>query len=36
LGKQEVRIAYVLKEEALVRAVEIIKIGLKVYNKKAN
>lgn len=36
LGKQEVRIAYVLKEEALIRAVELIKKGLEVYKKKTH
>jgi aspartate aminotransferase len=33
MGKNEVRIAYVLKEQDLKRAVEIIKLGLEEYNK---
>ncbi|MFH0821076.1 MAG: pyridoxal phosphate-dependent aminotransferase [Candidatus Peregrinibacteria bacterium] len=33
-GKNEVRIAYVLEEKALRRALEILKEGLKEYNKK--
>jgi aspartate aminotransferase len=33
MGKNEVRIAYVLKEQDLKRSVEIIKEGLEIYNK---
>ena len=32
LGLNQVRIAYVLKKEDLIRAVNIIKLALKVYN----
>ena len=37
-GKNQIRIAYVLKQEKLVRAVEILKKALEVYNNvsKAN
>ena len=34
LGKNQIRIAYVLKEEDLVRAINILKLGLEEYNKK--
>jgi len=34
LGKNQIRIAYVLKEEDLVKAVNILKLGLEEYNKK--
>lgn len=35
-GKDEVRIAYVLKQEDMIRAIELLKIGLDLYiNKKA-
>ncbi|HXK49704.1 MAG TPA: pyridoxal phosphate-dependent aminotransferase [Clostridiales bacterium] len=34
LGKNQIRIAYVLKEEYLVRAINILKLGLEEYNKK--
>jgi aspartate aminotransferase len=34
VGLNEVRIAYVLKKEDLVRSVEILKQALKVYNSK--
>ena len=32
-GKNQIRIAYVLKKEDLVRSVEIIKLALKKYNE---
>ena len=32
MGKNEVRIAYVLKKEDLIKSVEILKEALKVYN----
>jgi aspartate aminotransferase len=34
VGLNEVRIAYVLKKEDLIRSVEILKEGIKVYNSK--
>jgi hypothetical protein len=34
VGLNEVRIAYVLKKEDLVRSVQILKEALKVYNSK--
>ncbi len=34
LGINQIRIAYVLKEEDLVRAINILKLGLEEYNKK--
>jgi aspartate aminotransferase len=34
LGKNQIRIAYVLKEEDLIKAINILKIGLEEYKKK--
>lgn len=34
IGKDEIRIAYILKQEDLVRAAQLIDLGLKAYNKK--
>ena len=34
LGKDEMRIAYVLKPEDMRRAVELIRLGIEAYNKK--
>jgi aspartate aminotransferase len=34
LGRSEIRIAYVLKEEDMIRAIEIIRLGLEAYKKK--
>lgn len=34
LGKDEIRIAYVLKQEDMKRGVELIRLGLEAYNKK--
>ncbi len=36
LGKDEIRIAYVLKEEEMVRAAELIRIGLQKYKELGN
>ena len=36
LGKDEMRIAYVLKKEDMKRGVELIRLGLDAYNKKLN
>ena len=33
-GKNEIRIAYVLKQEDMRRGVELIRLGLEAYNKK--
>jgi aspartate aminotransferase len=33
-GTKQVRIAYVLKKEDLVRSVEILKVAIEKYNKK--
>jgi len=33
LGKSEIRIAYVLKEEDMVRAIELIRLGIEAYQK---
>ncbi|MFA6653364.1 MAG: pyridoxal phosphate-dependent aminotransferase, partial [Candidatus Delongbacteria bacterium] len=34
LGKDQIRIAYVLKEEDLVKAINILKLALEAYKKK--
>ena len=34
LGKDELRIAYVLKQEDMKRAVELIRLGLEAYNAR--
>ena len=34
LGKDEMRMAYVLKQEDMRRAVELIRLGMEAYNKK--
>lgn len=34
LGKDEIRIAYVLKKEDLRRGVELIRLGMEAYNNK--
>ena len=36
LGKDEMRIAYVLKKEDMRRGVELIRLGIEAYNKKKN
>ena len=36
LGKSEIRIAYILKEEDLVRAVELIRLGLERYKAEGH
>ena len=33
-GKNEIRIAYVLKQEALERAMDLLRLGIEAYNKK--
>lgn len=34
LGKDEMRIAYVLNQQDMRRAVELIRLGIEAYNKK--
>jgi aspartate aminotransferase len=34
LGQKEIRIAYVLKKEYLIRSVEILKLAIEQYNAK--
>lgn len=34
LGKDEIRIAYVLNKDAMIRGVELIRLGLEKYNSK--
>lgn len=33
-GKNEIRIAYVLKQEALERAMDLLRLGIEAYNKR--